>query len=101
MIPQKFRTASAIAVLALCASEVQQAAELDHGRKVALVRVPDAGIQPQVAVDETGVVHLIYFKGDPGKGDLYYVRSRDGGTTFSAPLLVNSVRGSAVAIGNI
>jgi hypothetical protein len=34
-------------------------------------------------------------------GDLYYVRSRDGGATFSAPLQVNSQPGSAIAAGNI
>jgi hypothetical protein len=100
MIHQRI-SAMTLALFALSICEVQHAAELDHARKVALVRVPDAGIQPQVAVDETGVVHMIYYKGDPGQGDLYYVRSRDGGATFSAPLAVNSVRGSAVAVGNI
>jgi hypothetical protein len=100
MIHQKIG-AMTLALFALSICEVQHAAELDHGRKVALVRVPDAGIQPQVAVDTAGVVHMIYYKGDPGEGDLYYVRSRDGGATFSAPLAVNSGRGSAVAAGNI
>src|SRR5690242_12926983 len=45
--------------------------------KVALLRVPDRGIQPQVAVDSRGVVHLIYFKGDPGAGDIFYVHSEN------------------------
>jgi hypothetical protein len=101
MIHQKIWAAITLSLFALSVCEVEHAAELGHGRKVALVRVPDAGIQPQVAVDATGVVHMIYFKGDPGEGDLYYVRSRDGGTTFSTPLVVNSVRASAVAVGNI
>ncbi len=64
------------------------------------VRVPDGGIQPQVAVDRDGTVHLVYFKGDPAAGDLYYARSKDG-LTFSKPIRVNSVPGSAVALGNI
>jgi hypothetical protein len=98
MIHSKLWAAITLSLLTL---SICPAAELDHARKVALVRVPDAGIQPQVAVDNAGVVHMIYFKGDPGEGDLYYVRSRDGGATFSAPLAVNSVRGSAVAVGNI
>jgi hypothetical protein len=77
----------------------------DHARpagpgKVSLLRVPDRGIQPQVAVDDRGVVQLIYFRGDPWGGDVYYVRSKDG-AAFSRPLRVNSVRGSAIAIGNI
>jgi hypothetical protein len=68
--------------------------------KVELKRVPDAGIQPQVAVDRTGIVHLAYFKGDPAQGDLFYTHSSDG-ENFSPPIRVNSVPGTAVAIGNI
>lgn len=67
---------------------------------VELRRVPDGGIQPQVAVDSNGTVHLVYFKGDPAEGDLFYVRSKDG-ENFSAPIRVNSVAGTAVAVGNI
>jgi len=63
-------------------------------------RVPEGGIQPQVAVDREGTVHLVYFKGDPAAGDLFYSQSKDG-VTFSKPIRVNSVPGSAVAIGNI
>ena len=77
------------------------AAEIDHARKVTLMRVPGGGIQPQVAVDAAGTVHMVYYKGDPGHGDLYYVRSRNGGVTFSAPLRVNTTPESAVAAGNI
>lgn len=68
--------------------------------QVELKRVPDGGIQPQVAADEHGTVHLVYFKGDPSAGDLFYSKSTDG-VTFSDPIRVNSVPGSAVAIGNI
>ncbi|MGH9583399.1 MAG: sialidase family protein [Bryobacteraceae bacterium] len=67
---------------------------------VTLQRVPDGGIQPEVAVDRAGTVHLIYFKGNPAAGDLFYSRSRDG-VTFSAPIRVNSVAGTAIAVGNI
>lgn len=38
--------------------------------------------------------------GDPSQGDLFYARSKDG-ESFSDPIRVNSVPGSAVAIGNI
>jgi hypothetical protein len=68
--------------------------------KVTVLRVPLGGIQPQVAIDAAGTVHLIYFRGDPGHGDLFYVRSRDG-ATFSEPVPVNSQPGSAIAVGNI
>lgn len=69
--------------------------------KVALLRAPDKGIQPQAVVDGKGVVHLIYFRGESGSGDICYVRSDDGGTRFSEPIQVNSQAGSAIATGNI
>jgi hypothetical protein len=69
--------------------------------KVTLLRIPDRGIQPQVAVDSKGVVHLIYFKGDPAAGDIFYVHSESGEIAFSRPLRVNSYPGSAIAVGNI
>ena len=57
-------------------------------------------IQPEVAVDGEGTVHLVYFEGDPSQGDLFYAKSKDG-LHFSDPIRVNSVPGTAVAIGNI
>ena len=68
--------------------------------RVELKRVPEGGIQPQIAVDHNGTVHLVYFKGDPSQGDLFYARSKDG-ENFSDPIRINSVPGTAVAIGNI
>src|SRR5437899_12914460 len=68
---------------------------------VALVRTPDGGIQPQAAVDAQGVVHLIYYKGDSGGGDIFYVRQAPGQGTFSNPIQVNSQPGSAMAVGTI
>ena len=69
--------------------------------KVTLVRTPSGGIQPQALVDEGGVLHLIYFTGDPAAGDVFYVRRESGKTEFSSPLRVNSQPGSAVAAGTV
>ncbi len=68
---------------------------------IKMLRVPDGGIQPQVALDGKGTLHMLYFSGEPRQGDIYYVRSADAGATFSAPLRVNSQPGSAVASGTI
>lgn len=68
---------------------------------VELLRTPNDGLQPRAAVADDGTLHLIYYQGDPAAGDIHYVRSEDGGQTFSQPLRVNSQPGSAVAIGNI
>ena len=69
--------------------------------EIALVRVPHAGIQPEAALDARGVLHLIYFTGEPGAGDIFYVRSKDYGQTFTTPVRVNSQPRSAIATGTI
>ena len=69
--------------------------------EVTLMRTPGSGIQPQVAVDRKGVLHLIYFSGDPSAGDVYYVRKAPGTPEFSKPVRANSVPGSAIAVGSV
>ena len=69
--------------------------------KVDLVRIPDGGLQPQAAVDPAGVLHLVYFKGEPRGGDIFYVRQEPGQESLSTPLQVNSQPHTAMAIGTI
>ncbi|MBV9471284.1 MAG: hypothetical protein JOZ57_18745, partial [Abitibacteriaceae bacterium] len=68
---------------------------------VTLLKTPNGGIQPQAAVDSKGVLHLIYYKGDPKSGDIFYVRQQPGENTFSTPIRVNSQPGSAISMGTI
>src|SRR6266540_3972893 len=74
-----------------------------HARPPALLSQPrpERGIQPQAAVDGKGVVHLIYYKGEGGGGDIFYVRQVPGQETFSKPTQVNSQPKSAMAAGTI
>lgn len=65
------------------------------------MRTPGGGIQPQVAMDRKGVLRLICFSGDPSAGDIYYVRKAPGEPEFSKPVRVNSVPGSAIAVGSV
>ena len=69
--------------------------------RVTLVRTPHGGIQPQAAVDRQGVVHLIYYKGEAGGGDIFYVRQQPGQETFSKSIQVNTQPRSAMAAGTI
>jgi hypothetical protein len=69
--------------------------------RVAVVRVPEAGLQPRAVVDEGGVLHLVYFTGDPEAGDLRYVTSKDGGKSFSTAHEVNPGGAKAVASGTV
>ena len=68
---------------------------------VALMRVPDSGVQPQALVDAEGTLHLVYLAGDPKACDVMYVRRPPGQTSFSSPLRVNTQPGSAIAIGTV
>ena len=63
---------AAVSILSLAAASSAPGARA-HRADVTLIRTPGGGIQPQLAVDENGVLHLIYFKGDPSAGDVYYV----------------------------
>ena len=69
--------------------------------KITAVHVPDGGIQPQTAMDRDGVLHMVYFKGDPSAGDAEYVERGPGATDFSAPIRVNSQPGSVLAVGTV
>jgi hypothetical protein len=70
-------------------------------RGVELRRVPNGGLQPELVLDARGVLHMLYFAGDARSGDLFYVRSRDLGATFTSAVRVNSQAGSAIAAGTI
>ncbi len=88
-----------LATLATLTTGPGRAAE--PARKVTVLETPGGGIQPQAAVEPDGAIGLVYFRGEPGKGDLFYARAEAGGGGFSAPVRVNSQPGSAVAMGTI
>ena len=68
---------------------------------LAALHTPPGGLQPQSAVDNSGVLHVVYLAGDPASADVYYVRKAPSQTNFSAPMRVNSRPGSAVALGTV
>jgi len=49
---------------------------MSHDPTKPVRRVPEGGLQPQVATSADGAVHLVYFLGEPRRGDLFYTRSR-------------------------
>src|SRR5579859_4436176 len=93
------RTGWLFAVLLFCLAHHNAAAS--ETPRVTLLRTPGGGIQPQAAVDNSGVVHLIYYKGDAAGGDIFYVHRRAEQESFSKPIRVNTRAGSAMAIGTI
>lgn len=101
--PKFFVGASVVALsLASCNRAEPKDPPAQRASKVALLRVPNGGIQPQAIVDIKGNLHLIYFKGaNAGKGDLFYVRRDAGKARFSVPIRINSRPRSACAIGSV
>src|SRR5262249_53301564 len=64
------------------------------------MRVPGGGLQPQAVVaGET--VHVVYFAGEPQAGDVFWVRAKGASGTFGDPVRVNSLPGTATAVGTI
>lgn len=71
---------------------------------VRVVHLPEGALVPDVAIDASGVLHLVYGLGD----NAYYVRSTDNGQTFTPPVQVNTTgkvtlkmgeRGPKLALG--
>jgi|SoiMethySBSTD1v2_1073268.scaffolds.fasta_scaffold28054_3 hypothetical protein len=71
------------------------------GMPVSVVPLPEGAIQPQAVVDSNDVIHMVFFSGTPGGGDIYYVKLAADGHRLSAPVRVNSVDGSALATGSV
>jgi len=87
--------------LALCVLLTATRLYAAESKKVVAVPTPNGGIQPQAATDSKGTVHLIYYKGDAGGGDVFYVRREANKEGFSKPIQVNSQIGSAISAGTI
>jgi hypothetical protein len=75
--------------------------------RVTLIRLPAGAVQPQLAVDSKGIVHVVYYHGDLAHGRIFHA-TLDRAGTWSAPMPVNhaanalgtgAVRGAHLAIG--
>jgi hypothetical protein len=61
---------------------------------------PERGIQPRAMTDTDGTLHLIWYRGEPVGGDIFYARQpKTGG--WSATLRVNNEPKTAVSMGTI
>ena len=93
--------AALLAAISPVSAEDTTDAATSQAVQVRAMHAPNGGIQPQAVVDAGGTVHLVYFKGQPRAGDVYYVKSTGGDASFSKPLRVNSQPKSAVATGTV
>lgn len=84
----------------LVASFVLLAAS-ETSAQVLVEALPEPGLQPQVAVTAAGVVHAVYLTGDPKACDVRHSTRPVAGGAWSAPVTVNSLPRSAIAVGTI
>jgi len=70
-------------------------------REVQFIKLQEGHIQPKVAVDTEGIVHILSYKGEAGAGDIYYGTILPGDTTISHMVRVNDLPGAAIAAGTI
>ncbi|MDQ2732013.1 MAG: glycoside hydrolase [Armatimonadota bacterium] len=69
--------------------------------QVTAVHLSGGVIQPQVVTDSRGTIHMVYYKGDPASGNIFYSQHAKGAAAWSTPIRVNSQDNSAGAMGNI
>ena len=74
---------------------------LAQAMAVRVERVPEGGVQPQVATAADGTLHLVYLKGPPGGCEVRYATKKAGDSGWSTPVTVNSTPHTAVAMGTI
>ena len=103
LIPRRARVAScALTLTTLTVTLALAHAHAGGGdERIKLLRVPDGGVQPQAATERDGTIHLIFFRGEPYHGDLYYTSRLANAEEFRARVRVNSQPGTAVAVGTI
>ncbi len=96
---QILRTAAALAIGP--ATLGRTAAARPDAPMVRRLPVPDEGLQPQLAIDADGAVHLVALRGDPAAADLVYARLEPGRDAFGPTLRVNDRDGSGIAVGTV
>ena len=69
--------------------------------EVTVLRAPEGGSLPQVVIDDSGALQLIYYTGSMSSGDLWHVSRSAGAETWSAPVPVNSIEHSVHGLGPI
>jgi hypothetical protein len=69
--------------------------------QVRVESIPEGGLQPQILVDAKGAVHLVYLKGDAKACDIRYTHRPTAEAEWAAPITVNSIPKSAIAVGTI
>lgn len=72
------------------------------GRPVEITQLNrDSQPAPNIAIDDSGKMFIVYDSTEDGITNLYIKTSADNGRTFSAPVQVNSIEGNVVLDGRV
>ncbi len=69
--------------------------------EIDILRLPDGGVQPRVAMGRDGTLHVVFLRGKPAASDVWYARRGPQATNWESVVRVNSRPGSAVAMGTV
>ena len=83
-------TPTRLALLGVAALLTAACTVLGTGPNVTVLRAPADAKLPQVAVDNSGTLHLVYYMGSMTSGDLFHVSRAPDATDWSPPQQVNS-----------
>jgi hypothetical protein len=73
-----------ILMLALGLSLFVQVAQADWTTAQRLTWTPGQSYRPAIAIDSSNAIHVVWHDDTPGNEEVYYKRSTDGGTAWSA-----------------
>ncbi len=90
-----------IALVAAVLTSLQACTVLGTSPEVSVLRAPADAKLPQVAIDDAGTLHLVYYIGSMSSGDLFHVSRAPEATEWSAPVQVNSQPHSVTGVGPI
>ena len=74
---------------------------ISSAAEVRLERLPNGGVQPQIAMETDGTAHLVWLEGDASAADIMYQRRPLSAGSLAVPVRVNSLPGSAIAMGTV
>ena len=94
-------TSIRLALLAVAALLTAACTVLGTGPDVTVLRAPADAKLPQVVIDDSGTLHLVYYMGSMTSGDLFHVSRTPDATDWSTPQHVNSEPHSVTGVGPI
>jgi len=73
--------------------------EFNFSFNSAISQINTQQIFPDLAIDDNGIIHVVWVEQSGNSKNIFYNNSEDNGITFSEKIQINSVNGHVVAFG--